>query len=448
MNPPVVLLAIVLFIALGALLWQAYARRREKALFELQQRRYADLKRELLTIGQPVAIRGASGIFATAMAIAIAAVTAWVWTLEHQGVFLAVAVLCAVLALLGLAQSVPKLGRPLIFLSRQEIDIAGFGPLPWSAIEGIELAEVRHYSSVVAYRLRFYVPYLPQRLESAHPWVRLLHRLTAGRRMARIASVRLRATSEAPATIERLCRDLWKAATGRDHPWSIHYSNAQLEIMRDLRKMRDNDPLRDPETELAGLRRLSAKIDREFTEHSLQMRVRNTGAGAVAAILVLVVAQQIAHPLTHFVGSSQWLMISLAIAILLGLLGVALVVRHLRAGDGAKLRGSSLAGVVVALLVGFMVCVVFAWLLLQESIGDPIARSAGEQAVITVTAKKTDEYRRRGCTRRLDGHEVGNEICLSREEFARLPDEVQVRLRVRRHWIGYHVDSQQILLPD
>ena len=65
-----------------------------------------------------------------------------------------------------------------------------------------------------------------------------------------------------------------------------------------------------------------------------------------------------------------------------------------------------------------------------------------------MTAKKTDEYRRRGCTRRLDGHEVGNEICLSREEFARLPDEVQVRLRVRRHWIGYHVDSQQILLPD
>ena len=87
------------------------------------------------------------------------------------------------------------------------------------------------------------------------------------------------------------------------------------------------------------------------------------------------------------------------------------------------------------------------WWGIQAVVGDPIARKYGVAEEISVVATKKDSARRRRCDMRVQGAALGWEICLTRDEFDRMPDQVTVALRIRRSALGYHVDTQTIVPP-
>jgi hypothetical protein len=160
--------------------------------------------------------------------------------------------------------------------------------------------------------------------------------------------------------------------------------------MRELRTMRDRERLDDPERELARLQTLTSKLDVMRSDSAWRMATQQATITSVAAIMVLLVAQQIVRLLTNFVASAAWSAISLGIAIVLGVVGVAAVFRRLRAKGAAHVSGGRRAGAALAVIGGFVVTVPLAWLLIANAVGDPLARGAGRPEVLTVAAKKID----------------------------------------------------------
>jgi hypothetical protein len=135
---------------------------------------------------------------------------------------------------------------------------------------------------------------------------------------------------------------------------------------------------------------------------------------------------------------------SLAIAATLVLLSYIPLVSRLKSRSGGRLSGGQKVGFGGAIAASLVLMVPAAWLLVQEVIGDVVARTHGTVEKITVVATKTDAYRRRGCTRRLRGAALGRYICLTHEDYNRLPSEVTVALNICRGTLGYHVDTQTI----
>lgn len=443
---------IVSVAALGilvAILWRALMSRRHKRLIvDEQHRRYGELKRAILTTGQAVPVDGASGIGLLIVITGLFALAVWGAVAQREPMVVGGAVLLALFVFLAAVISIPAIGRPVLVLSRQGIQPAGYGPLPWSDIEGIEVTELHTRGADLGHVLRLFVPALNRHLHQAHPLIRLARTMFRGLKMREVVTLRLRRTSEPPALIERLCRDLWKAATGMDHSWSIHFSSAEVQLMRSLAQHRRKDAsgeiLTDPERDLQRLRNLGEQFQAAAGAQRSRLGWNQLGISSLTTVVGLIIAYKLINLFTNFVASDSWLVTSFWIACGIVCVGCVFFVRHARKTIGDDLHGRRLAGLVASMLAALLLIFPLTWIVLQNLIGDPMAREFGAPAEVSVRAIKTDASRRRGCDERLGGAGVGDPICLTREQFERLPDEVSVTLSVRRSWMGYHVDAHRI----
>jgi hypothetical protein len=85
----------------------------------------------------------------------------------------------------------PLLGRPALIIGMDQIDIAGYGVIPWTEIEGVHLLMSRR-----SHAMSFRVPRLG------------------------VASVVMQWPSERPAVVEIVCKNVWTVRTGKDSLWS------------------------------------------------------------------------------------------------------------------------------------------------------------------------------------------------------------------------------------
>lgn len=146
-----------------------------------------------------------------------------VWLESQKGWVLLSIVLTGVITLIFLGRSIATIGDNYIELSTQGLKGQGWGLIPWRAVEGIYLQELRAKGSVVSYLLQFRVPDLSERLSSTHFLIRFT--LQCLPKCPTVVSYSLNARAQAPLLIEAVARKLWFQETGRSYQWLPSASN-------------------------------------------------------------------------------------------------------------------------------------------------------------------------------------------------------------------------------
>jgi len=261
---------------------------RERAA-EIEQRRFAELSALAVSPQFELPVHGSAQVFLGVGAIGIAACLFLVGgtPITALGTIVLAGAACLLL------HTGPTLGKP-----RLVVTAAGFrlphGPLvSWQLVEGIWLEQNRHNQQVIAHKLLFYVPTLPDWI-SRFPWfMKLLYPLRTRQGKRRLAAV-LANSSEDPEVVYRLARQLWKQSTGRDYPW---FPDMKEEVAAAYRQSDEHFArLRDyAGTDMAEVARLSNAVEQSAAvmRADLQQRrsrLRWMGAGlqwiSVAFIVV------------------------------------------------------------------------------------------------------------------------------------------------------------------
>lgn len=346
------------------------------------------------------------------------------------------------------------LGQPLLIVSREGVQPAGYGLLPWSAVYGIECHTIeRKYASGTV--LNLYVPGLQAHLGSAHPFIRFFRGIP-GIRAAKyvdVITIRLRRPSEIPSVIERLCRNLWQGATGRTHTWSIHLSDSEaqfIQIVEDTgRKLqeasRSNEGLEQVRMEMENAQRYLQRAKDEHRGREAWTRVW-TVPGAFA--LALLVGQVPFGRLVAFVPTDAWSTQAFVIAAVMVVIAWVLIVRHARNVFGESFTRKRLLQVLVTLGLASILVLPMTWFLITD-VGGFIAADIGNRPneEMTVIATKEERTTRRSCDYVLSHPALGKRLCLVRAQFLTYPDQVPVVLSIRRNTLGYKVYDQRVALP-
>lgn len=229
----------------GVLLLQRGDRRIEDAR-RAQARAHADdRERELSALAQSpnfsLNIYGASGlwlslpIFLSGCALlAFSVLTASIeYGLVGAGVLAAGTLL--------LAGDLPILDKPVLSISARGLESPVVPFLPWSAIEGVHLRAnpSRLRDEPGSHTLLVRVPSLPDRIARFGLFHRILFRLKCKSHRERFHIV-LRGTSEPPAVIYRLLRQLLSRSTGWEFDWDPDMSDAYNAALRQLGMPREN----------------------------------------------------------------------------------------------------------------------------------------------------------------------------------------------------------------
>jgi hypothetical protein len=408
--------------------------------------KFKDYRERILDLGETLTIRGASGLFLL-IALSIAdLMVIWASISETRPFFVVFAALGTPLIFFSALFVIPVIGKPPLILSRVGVEATGYGFIPWSAVEGVELQEIRSKGSTIGHILRFWVPDLSTRMAGAHPMIRMAKRLYRGKSTRDIINLKLRRTSEAPELIERLCFEFWKAATGRSYRWSIHLPEKHIALMKgaDGLQHKLEVPGEDAGQLQESLRDIERRVSPILANHASEARGMRFVSECAAAIIFILVGVQITGATTNFVPSDNWAVACIVTSLLIVGLGTRLLLLRTQSRPLRAVRGLKWIGALLLSGVGLFVSVVGCWIVIQNAVGDPIARVYGASESISIIAKKTDSARRRRCDQRLTGPGLGDAVCLSRQEYERLPDQVPVDLHIRRTWVGYHVVASQV----
>jgi hypothetical protein len=232
-GPVVVLLVIA---GVAALAYALVSRRRAdhdavRMRAERDTGRFAELKSQLATTGTPVVIAGSNGVWMLVlMAVATFASLYYVWVAPGVRTSLLAGFLALVTALVCFTVW-PARRRPVLVIRPDGIDSAVYGSFTWDQIDGMDLRHQQSEGTIVNHFLDLRIPdlaaYAPQ-MHGAIRWIRKL--IPAARRVQHI-SIRLSGTTESPAVIHRLCRDLWTARTGKNHLWYAGMSEQNFELL-------------------------------------------------------------------------------------------------------------------------------------------------------------------------------------------------------------------------
>lgn len=408
--------------------------------------KFKDYRKRILDQGETLTIRGGSGLFLL-IALSIADLMAiWVSIEESRTFLLVCAAIATPLILFSALFVIPVVGKPPLILSRTGVEATGYGFIPWSAVDGLDLQEIRSKGSTIGHILSFWVPDLSTRMESAHPMIRMAKRLYRGESTRDIINLKLRRTSEAPDLIERLCFEFWKAATGRSYRWSIHLPAEHIALLRRADGLQrglevTGEDARQLQESLRDIERRVSPILANYASEAKGMRFVSECAAVIMGILVGV---QITGAATNFVPSDNWTVACIVASLLIVGLGTWLLLLRTQSKPFGAVRGFKWIGALLLSGAGLFVSVVGCWIVIQDAVGDPIARVYGAPESISIIAKKTNSSRRRSCDQRLTGPGLGDAVCLSRQEYERLPDQVPVELHIRRTWVGYHVVASNV----
>lgn len=444
--------------ALGMLLvvaWRLWAVRRLRKQQELNAaRRLQELQYEATQLGQPVRIEGMGPTLWMVLGVPVTALAIVMYLDTGKIIGLVFAALTATSVVIVALMRIARLGQPLLIVSREGVEPAGYGLLPWPAVYGIEChtPDHKHISGTM---LNLYVPELKAHLDSAHPFIRFFHCIP-GIRSAQytdVITVRMRKPSELPGVIERLCRNLWQEATGRTHRWSIHVASAPqplAEMIADSKRKLTEIPcsserIEQLRTDIQNLQRHERRVDEQRRRTETWMRVWMVpGIFAV----VLFAGQVPFGRLVAFVPTDEWSTQALVIAAVLMVMAWALIIGHARNVFGDSFTRIRLVQVLVTLSLTSILALPLTWFLITDIGGAMVAYGGnGPDEEITVIATKKERSTRRGCDYILSHPGLGKRHCLVREEFLSFPDQVPVVLSIRRNPLGYKVYEQRVVLP-
>jgi hypothetical protein len=208
----------------------------------LEEKFDADLKRELAkwqSANYKLFVQGSRHtFFAVLIALLGLTIIALLAVAAISGARQAHDLLIAVIGLLMLLSSLPRLWRawrlrgvPFATLSARGFETPLHGLIPWDAVQGIDIGEEIFRKNVYAYSLRFFVPELPRYAVQFDAMTRFLSglQLSRGRQVIRIQLSNL---SDNPEIVEQVAKQLWLAATGRNHLWDPNAPDWDNEQMR------------------------------------------------------------------------------------------------------------------------------------------------------------------------------------------------------------------------
>lgn len=442
--------------ALGILLvlaWRLWAVRQLRKNQELNAHgRLQGLEREVRLLHRPVRIEGMPPTLWLVFGILITTLLVMISLGTDEIKWLVFATLTVIATGIAMLIRIAKLGQPLLIVSREGVQPAGYGLLPWSAIYGIEChtPEGRHASGMV---LNLFVPGLKTQLHSAHPFIRFFRSIPGIRaaKYVNVIMIPLRKPSELPHVIERLCRSIWKNATGRTHHWSIHLSGSEMQyaqLLADTRRKMDapqrEEDLEQVREEMENLQR-HAQVARDETRAREAWARVWTVPGIIA--FPVVIGQVPLGRLIAFVPTHAWSMQALAIAIVLVIVAWSLVLGHARNVFGESFTRKRLVQTLVTMGFASILVLPATWLLLTDVGGAMAAIDSNRpKEEITVIATKTEHNTRGGCDYFLSHPGLGKRMCLVYAEFLDFPEQVPVELLIRRNALGYRVYEQRVVL--
>lgn len=191
-----------------------------RAILDKQQRdnaRFEELKREFAAPGTPLEVTGSTGVNLSLFLIVAAAATVYfAWAQRDVEAIILACMMVPIAFFLTLA-TVPLIGKPVITIRRDGVDTPAYGFIAWQEIDHLSLQALSSKGPPVPYLLRFTVPALAQRMNLAHPVMRLLYRMRPHARQT-LVILRLTSTSESPPVIHELCLHLWKKAAEKRAP--------------------------------------------------------------------------------------------------------------------------------------------------------------------------------------------------------------------------------------
>lgn len=205
------------------------------------------------------------------------------WPLALGGLFF------LALAGLMLPYHVSELGKPALILDYRGLTTAVDGTVPWSAVDGIYLQEIKN-RGIRNWTLFFHIPHFARVVKKIHWSQRWLAFFGLGALRLRRVGVPLRSGREHPETIEAVARHLWVSATGKNHFWSPHVSpqaNQAFSRLTTLQQTLDQEFLNAPEQALVCAKQAGRDLAIIRKDWKQKTRLINWLAGlSLAAILL------------------------------------------------------------------------------------------------------------------------------------------------------------------
>jgi hypothetical protein len=437
-----------LMVILIAVAWRAWERmslqpelrRREVAHLEEMQRRIAS--------GQRIAMRGASALNLWLAFLVVDGLLVYSAAAAPGGTLIALAAMwTAVVVSTGIVW-LPRSVLPILIVSREGIQPAGYGLIAWSDLRGFEVYSSARGAASQFHLMRLWIPKLEQMGDHLPAATRFGRRFAFGK-LRQIITVRLVRTDPSPAGIEHLCRSLWRQATGRDYRWSMRLSPEDCDQLvaahTSLAELRNASAGEDPERTLRAMRHAADQIGSMHVRAVNDIARQQRDLRSMFALAMLFVLYKLVNVATNFSGTERWLMISLLSSFLFVTVVTAIYLRQSARNTPPAVVPPLVRvgkGIGVALFVTF--ATILTWLVVSSGVGDAASRVQGRVQIIEVSAVKTDRNRRGRCTRRLEARGLPVPICLTPTQFAELPNQVRVQLQVRQGSLGYHVDSHTI----
>jgi hypothetical protein len=254
----------------------------------LAEQRFAELAARAASPQFELPVHGSAQVFLRVGAFGIGACLVLLGRVEGSALMIAGGIGLAAAAALLLLHSVSTLGRPRLVVTPAGFRLPLAPMVAWQLVEGIWLEQNRYNQRVIAHKLLFYVPTLPDWI-GRFPWfTKLLYPLRTRQGKRRLAAV-LAHTSEDPDVVYRVARHLWKQSTGRDYPW---FPDMKEEAAAAYRQSDEHFArLRDYSgTDLTEVARLSGALEQNAAvmRTDLQQRVSRLRWMSVAFIVVAI----------------------------------------------------------------------------------------------------------------------------------------------------------------
>lgn len=242
--------------------------RKAEAIVEKNKARVEDIASSITSPTFCMELSGSSGLLWWLLALGFA-VALFFAGFSRSPILAGVGAVLGLLASLLLLDAVSALGKPVLRVMHNAIQLPASPVIPWSAVEGIHLQAHSHRGMHLFHTLVFLVPSLA---DEAHKFAwsfRLTYALRPGSGKQRLVVI-LKDTNEAPEVIYEVTRRLWGKRTGRHHDWNPNMSaefNRALRVSSDAAGRLHSCGLADVAAANEAIRTIAASnevIDREL----------------------------------------------------------------------------------------------------------------------------------------------------------------------------------------